>query len=138
MMPPIFIIICNLLLEGPHIIDHIPDIIICYLPLIFWHFAPTELGFVKMLSVGLILIIGTGEVARKIFQHTGFHSVAKAGFTMTGCTMLCIKNFPGIVAIIGFGNRILHCFIFGRYVPGLRLLPLGMGIERYQQASQSR
>ena len=48
MMPPLFIVIFNLLLEGPHIIDHIPDIIICYLPLIFWHFAPAELGFVKM------------------------------------------------------------------------------------------
>jgi len=42
-----------LLLECAHVINHVPDVLICNLAFVFGHLPASEFGLVEMLTVGL-------------------------------------------------------------------------------------
>lgn len=42
--------------KGPHIVNHVPDILIGNLSVVSGHLSPSVFGFVEMLPIGLFLV----------------------------------------------------------------------------------
>ena len=71
-----------LLLESPHIVYNVPDILIGNLVFVLGHLIPAEFGLIEMLAVSLGLVCTAGHVSRMCIQAACFRAITQAGFSM--------------------------------------------------------